>query len=541
MITLNQLLRPKGNLEEIASVICRHLAVPVVQTALARQLQNHPDYPSLAALHDVLQLYKIEAIALKDCNLQALDQTAKGFLVQVKFSGESELFAYIYQLTDHDVYWYNPKKHRTETISREEFSKLFTGYAMLFDASDISYEHRNKIHRSKEIITQIIEHSLLLAIPVMSILCIGVYTLFYDSEHKWFTICYTLLLLIGFMTGMLLLLYEYNQYSPVVSSFCSISRKTNCAAVLQSKASKVVGIPWTVIGTSYFMGILLAMLVSWFSESVIYCAVWLHLFTIPYIFYSFYYQFRKVRQWCPLCICVQVILLLLLACAIGGNIYGHSPFSYIGFLILSVCLVISFAVLYLLWNLSQQYKLRLHIERSLIRLKYNKEVFSALLHKEEQIEMPTNDCGIVLGNPHGSIHIVKVCNPYCSHCAAAQQVLQELVSRNPDVKLQMIFAVDPNSEYYKNTPVDLFLSLYYEQADMEAVLSEWYASKDKNLDVFKSKHPTSGQTDAKFIMETAAKMFHFCQQMKIKETPTIFINGYQLPEIYHVIDLLYFI
>ena len=76
---------------------------------------------------------------------------------------------------------------------------------------------------------------------------------------------------------------------------------------------------------------------------------------------------------------------------------------------------------------------------------------------------------------------------------------------------------------------------------MEAVMTEWYASKDKNLDVFKSKHPTSGQTDAKFIMETAAKMFHFCQQMKIKETPTIFINGYQLPEIYHVIDLLYFI
>ena len=541
MMTLNQLLRPKGNLEEIASIICHHLAVPTIHTALARILQNHPDYPSLAALNDVLQLYKIEAIALKDCNLQALDQTAKGFLVQVKSSGQSELFAFVYQLTDHDVYWYNPKKHRTEIISREEFSKLFTGYIMLFDASGKSDDHRYKEQRRVEIVNHIVEHFLLLTIPVMSILCLGLYNFFYGGEYKWFTICYTILLLIGFLIGILLLLYEYNQYSPVVRSFCSISRKTNCAAVLQSRASKFLGIPWTVLGTSYFMGILLSMLVSWFSESVIYCAVWLHLFTIPYIFYSFYYQFRKVRQWCPLCICVQVVLLLLLSCAIGSNIYGHTSFDYIGSFIISICLFISFAVLYLLWNLSQQYTLRLHIERSLIRLKYNKEVFSVLLHKEKHIEMPTNDCGIVLGNPHGSIHIVKVCNPYCSHCAAAQQVLQELVNRNTDIKLQMIFAVDPNSEYYKNTPVDLFLSLYYEQTDMEAVLSEWYASKDKNLDAFRSKHPTNGQSNAQCNMETAAKMFHFCQQMKIKGTPTIFINGYQLPEIYHVIDLLYFI
>lgn len=542
MILLSQLLHPLGNLEEITSVICRHLEIKVTQSSLTHQLQHHPNYPSLAALDDVFHRLQVETMTLKDCDLEALCQVGEGFLAQVKFSRQPEVFAYVYHLTDHDVYWYNPLKHRPETISRMFFSKLFKGCIMLFDASEKTDDRRYKVHRREEIVKHVIDDSLLFAMPVISILCLSVYSFNDNSGYLWFTICYTLLLLIGYLAGMLLLLYEYDQHSPVVKSLCAISQKTNCAAILHSSASRIWGIPWSVIGTAYFAGVLFAVLVSWFSITLMYWAALLHLFSIPYILYSFYYQYHIAKRWCPLCMCVQAVLLLILICVFSGEIYSiRLPIDFKVVAIYAISIFISFANIYLLWNFLLQYKSKVHAERSLIQIKYRKEVFSTIIKSGLRIEMPSDECGIVLGNPHGCIHIVKVSNPYCHYCAAAQPVLQKLVDRNPEVKLQVIFATDPNSKYYKNTPIDLFLSLYDERGDMEAILSEWYASEDMDLDAFKTKHPLHRQANILRNKEMAEKMFQFCRQVKIKGTPTIFINGYQLPEIYRIKDLLYFI
>ena len=35
-------------------------------------------------------------------------------------------------------------------------------------------------------------------------------------------------------------------------------------------------------------------------------------------------------------------------------------------------------------------------------------------------------------------------------------------------------------------------------------------------------------------------MYHFCEEMKITGTPTIYINGFRLPDTYSVKDLKYF-
>ena len=152
--------------------------------------------------------------------------------------------------------------------------------------------------------------------------------------------------------------------------------------------------------------------------------------------------------------------------------------------------------------------------------------------------MPTDDFGIVLGNPHGSIHIVKVCNPFCVHCANAQPILQNKVKTNQDVKLQMVFAVDPHSEYYEQTPIDLFLSLYREGADIEAVLADWYSNPSVDIEMFKQKYPVK-QSYTEWNADNTEKMYRFCQETGIMGTPTIFINGHELPANYQIGDMLY--
>ena len=254
--SLNNLLHPKGNLEEVAFVLCRDHGVKVTQTILTRQLLGHPDYPSLAALNDILQQYQIETVALKDCELQTIEQTIDGFLVLIKPTGQAEQFAYVYKLTVNDVYWYNTQKHRKEKTSRTQFAEFFTGYALFLDASDKvdSIDYKNQ--RQTELVGQLTESSLVMLLPVMSIICLGLYFFTWNGELFWFTISYTTFLLAGFLLGFLLLLYEYNQYSPIVNKVCNISRRTNCAAILFSSASKIYGVPWSVLGTAYFGGVL---------------------------------------------------------------------------------------------------------------------------------------------------------------------------------------------------------------------------------------------------------------------------------------------
>jgi len=536
---ISSLLHPQDNVEEIVALVCHDMGIKVTRTVLSRQLKLHPDYPSLSAISNYLHYYGVDSLALKTNGLQSLSQIPDCFLVQIRPEGGYELLGYVYCLSEESVDWYNPITHHRETIRRDLFSQLFTGYIMLFDATNKKSEDGYIREKREELVRTVLENLLALSVPVITSISLIGYSLHSGSTFSWFPIAYTTLLLLGCLFGFALLLYEYNEYSPVIRKVCSLSRKTSCGAVLHSKASRLFGIPWSVIGTAYFVGMLMAIVVSGYSAAVLRLSTLLHLLTLPYICYSLYYQHRVARQWCPLCLAVLVVIALQFVTALCSGVLmqgvGLAFDSVVG---LTLSLSVSFSALFFLWHLSRENKLREYYEQSLARLKYNKEVFTALLHKGQPIVMPTDDYGILLGNPHGCIHIVKVCNPYCSHCATAQPVLQELADRNPEVKLQVVFAVDPDSANYKDMPIDRFLSLHHEGADMESIMTEWYTNPRKDKDGFEKNHPVS-QSYTSSNYDNAKKMYQFCKNVEITGTPTIFINGYKLPSYYRINDLLY--
>ena len=70
-------------------------------------------------------------------------------------------------------------------------------------------------------------------------------------------------------------------------------------------------------------------------------------------------------------------------------------------------------------------------------------------------------------------------------------------------------------------------------------LDDWYLSEKKDYDLFASKYPMNGE-----LLRQGDKieaMSEWCKAMKVKLTPTIFINGYQLPDAYSIGDLQYFL
>lgn len=539
---IDKLLHPTTNIEEITFVVLKDLKIQFSKLDLSRQLQKHPFFPSLLSIYDTLKDYNVNSVAFRTDNFKETLTYYQGkLLIQIKTETVGELFAYVYNLKGNTIEWYNPITHKCEFISFEDLSMIFSGYVMDFKIKEHAGEKNIKVLKYQEIIEiiqKVAECSLILFFPIICIIIIVMHTLEYDTA--WQLYIYALLLLAGCFNGGLLLLHEYNEFNPIITNICKESKKVSCSAVLSSKGSKFLAIPWSVWGTAYFLGILSTMITSYFNLHVFTTIAFIHLLTLPYVLYSFIYQKIIVKQWCPLCLRIQVIILVLFLIALLGNVYYKIECIELkDIIIILVNLFLSFCVVFFLWKYSIELRKRGYYENAFKHIKYNPEVFKALLYDGKEIKESTDGYGIIVGNPKGNIHIIKVCNPYCMYCALAQPILQELTDKNKDIRLQMIFTESPDSIIYKNYPIDTFLSLYYEGEDMKSIFSEWYADKDKKLDSFKKLHHIN-EEETKRNVENAKAMNKFCNIMEITETPTIFINSHKLPNIYTVSDLKYF-
>lgn len=385
----------------------------------------------------------------------------------------------------------------------------------------------------------IIHSALMSFIPVAAVLTI-IYKIYSDTPIVWSHVLYILFMLLGSIFSFALLLYESGTHNPALSKVCSLTRKTSCAAILSSQASKIFGVSWSVVGTTYFLGSLIPIIAN---EA-----------TTPLCLYNsgnnpdFHVGVCTILHLLP--VAYSAPLVPALSCRTGsagvavftslsGNFYSCVPDITVNDILPFVfSFFITFTSAYFMWLYMRYKRTSDYYRQTLTRQKYTPAVFSALLHKNKKIDFPTDGYGITLGNPDGDIHIIKVCNPYCSHCAAAQPILQNLAEHNRNVKLQMIFAINPDSEYYDETPVDLFLSLAQDGADMEQVLSDWYSSENKDINEFKKKYSLAAK-EYEHNKENAKLMYEFCKKMEIIGTPTIFINGHEMPDIYSVNDLQY--
>ncbi len=118
-----------------------------------------------------------------------------------------------------------------------------------------------------------------------------------------------LIKLAGIAATTLLLIYEIDKSNAFVKSICTAGKQTNCAAVLQSKASKILGMSWSEAGFFYFASTFLFLLFPGISFMAKICLLSIaNCLAAPYILFSVYYQWKVVKQWCPLCLTVQAVL-----------------------------------------------------------------------------------------------------------------------------------------------------------------------------------------------------------------------------------------
>jgi len=542
----------KTNGPEAAKRLLDLLHVKVTATTLTREIEEHPDYPSLLSISDVLNNHGVENMGIR-VDPQKLEELPCPFITQVKgVKGGAEFFTVVREVSKNTIHFFEQEKNQWTSLAKEDFLKRWSGVALLAEAKDDAGEKDYNKKIKEENRKNIIQYLSAFCIPVIAIIA-GLMALVQSGTTALLPFAFSLLTLAGAITGALLLWYELDQHNPVLQQICSAGKKVNCGAILQSKAAKIAGISWSAIGFSYFMGILLLLLFSGVTNpAVLFVASWLNVIAVPYVVFSIYYQWRIAKQWCVLCLCVQGLLVLQLAATLTGGWHTLLSLSAIepGLIISTVtALVIPFIVVTLLIPAFQKAKESKRTSNELQKLKHNQEIFEALLQKQKMLTNVPDDLGITLGNPNGAYKLIKVCNPYCGPCAKAHQPMEDLLDNNPDVRIQILFTATNSDGDMKAPPVKHLLAIAEknEESIVKRALDDWYLAEKKDYEVFAAKYPMNGELKQQNAKVEAMK--NWCDTTGIEFTPTFFVSMpsegnetvyYQLPSIYSVVDLKYF-
>lgn len=516
------------NCTQSTKIFLKQLKIKSTKRYLRNSIESHPDHPSLLAISDTLQQYSIDTLAVK-IDYDKLKEMPMPSLVQLMYKGQS-LFYVLQNVFDDKVVYYNDNGKRIEAL-KVDFLKEWTGVCLLAETTENSKEKNIEKKYAEKRIKSIITGTIgvcLFSWAFFSFLNSDV-TLHLSSTL--FAIAYTALKVIGLVVGVFLLWYDVDQFNPALQNFCSGgNNKINCNAVLGSKNATIFNGHLTIslLSFSYFFGTFFFLLIQGFSLSGFFLVGALSIASFPIVLISLYYQAIVIKQWCRFCILIQIVLFSEIGITYFSNFYeGQLLLETIPLLtLLLFAPTVSWKFLKPL--IDQEKETNLY-KRGLKKLKNNPDVLKGLLLKSRKIATTTEGLGISIKNVSAAHHVIKVCNPYCGPCAKAHPVLEELVKAGK-INLQMLFTSNVK-------PVAHFLAIDHEgdTSKTQRALDEWYLADQKDYEVFAHKYPMNGELALQ--NEKIAAMNKWCEAENITHTPTLFINGHELPKQYSIDDL----
>lgn len=518
---------------QVTTRFLRLLKVKVTGPTVNETLQNHPDFPSLLCISDSLHKWNIPNGATRISDKQQLDELPVPFLAG--FSKSDTPFVVVKHIHEKMVDIFYDDQAGLQSLERNEFTHLWNGVCLIAEPNEESGEKEYVQNKRKALLRSGIVSALFILGICLSLLYLHhtiTTTVIASSVPVYLTYA---IMLAGVAVSCLLLWYEIDKNNPMLHKVCTRIAKGNCSAILSSKVAKITSwLSWSEVGFFYFTGGFLSVLFIPYSP----VPYLFNLLALPYILFSVYYQWRVIRQWCVLCLAVQLLLLL------GGiNVLYNKLYLIRG--VFSILPLALYLLPVLIWFSIRPYIIKhqqsIQMKRNFLRIKFNTEIFDTLLKKQKMITLPVDGLGIDIGNPSAEHHVIKVCNPYCGPCAKAHPVLEKLLHENASLKVKIIFTSPniPEQAAYKPVAHLLAIAAQRNEAVTKQALDDWYLAEKKDYGAFAARYPLNGEL--KMQDRKIESMSNWCKETDIQFTPTIFFDGYQLPDAYTIEDLAYFL
>lgn len=499
---------------------------------MKESLYLHPDFPSMLAFSDVLREWNIPAIATRVFREQLVEIPLPA-IAYLEIKGG--YFAPIRHVSSTEIEWLDTQEGwKKEPL--EEFYRKWNHIVLLLEPNENSQEAKYAEKRKEALLTNARKPFVLGGLLVCLLLFGAMYApAFSQMSWPYFALIFTKLAGVGL--SVLLLLSTLGGDNTLLRSICGFDSRTDCNSVLSSKAAKLWGwLGWADIGFVYFAGGLVYLLTSPLTPrggtDILFPLRGLGGLALLYTIWSVWYQWRVAKTWCTLCLMVQALIwvefIILLTPNGGINEVFKAPVWGLGALVFSFLLP---AVLLALIKKPLKDAVQLWpLKRELQKAKFNPEYVESLFAKQPQMPPIFEDMRVVkMGNPDAEHTLTVVTNPMCGPCVRLHSEIEEFIKNTDTVNCQFVFLGSANALPLVQT----LMSLPYQSA-VEA-MHRWYTGKYRDVETWsKDVNADVPNTDAIHQIQLHRQ---WCNLAEIQATPTLYLNGRQIPLAYHLSDV----
>lgn len=290
-----KLKAPEINAFKAVKFLFSQANVKVTSSSLKAHLQNHPDFPRLTSVCDVMTDFHVRnlSVRLSTSELRSVPVPALAFLTL-----GGGLLAPIVSVDEEYVQWFDTN-YGMQRDSIQSFANKWSGVTVLVETNERSGEADFEKRKIAEIARR-------LKWPLASllfVLSVSTIPFFANSPLSILTPSVGLLFLAklaGLAVCLMLVWLGKDKSNTSLRKVCQLGSKMSCDNILNSGAAKLAGlVNWSEIGLVYFLSTLLALTVSLvsgtFEECVVLLAV-VNLLALPYTAYSVTYQGLIAKQ-----------------------------------------------------------------------------------------------------------------------------------------------------------------------------------------------------------------------------------------------------
>ncbi len=523
-------LNPSEKNAFVALKILLKLAkVNVTETTLKSKLLQHTDFPTLVSLSDVLTDLKVDNLATR-INPYQLSEIP---LPAIAHFEDGTGYVTIQKIENNQVEWMHEKMGiHQENIA--EFSRRWQGITLLIQPNEKSGEDNYAQNRKLEIAENIRNPFIISGLFLIIGYVIWNIFIRVSVENPFVFYGFLLTKLIGTTVSLFLIWYSIDANNSFLRSVCEINSKTNCGSILNSEAAKIFDwLTWSEVGLFYFGGGLLTLLFTNNQNETLQILKWLNVIALPYTLWSIYYQAFVAKEWCILCLTVQVLL--------WCEFFTLSSTSFLlnndivnSFINLLLC----FLSITILWAFIK--KPLQNLERfdetynTLQKIKFDPDFIKGVLSKERMLPPIFKGMKVLqMGSSKAENLLTLVLNPSCSSCKHSFKEAQRLVSKNSMFRVEIIFATSNGVNEIGGQVIKGILSLATDQ--MEEATQKWFQDINQNYLKWEISLELNSETQVGF--EQMSFHLAWLELAGVLSAPVIFLNKAEIPSIFGVADI----
>ena len=503
------------------------LSIPYTMDFAEELYFTHPNRDNMLGLCQMCEVYGIAAKGVKVFS-KNIDSLSIPSVLLV--NGQ---FVVLTDLTDEEVAF--DRNGQAISQNKCDFINLWDGEALLIESTKGAIEPSFMKHRKQERRKK--NQSLLLSCSLF--LCGGIMLFQVLCQRILLSRIFVLIDILGILFSYLLLQKQTFRTNEIGDKICSMFHQNNCTNLIFSEKAKIYGYSWSEVGMGYFVAHFLMTSMCSSAIPILSVIGWCAMF---YGLWSVYYQSCIAKQWCVLCVCVQILLWVngVASIALQNDLFfvARAVSWYCvsdGIIFLAITVVITVIVHQIVKSIKQEKSIR-DMTYQYNVLKCNNGVFRHILHQRDFIPTCLADSMIVFGNEKSQCRITILTNPHCNPCAVMHKQVEELLVRYGDrLSVQYIFlAFNENLKKSNRFLIAVFQQLGKVKA-LE-IYRKWYELGKYQAETFMAQY-SDVHCDTFSVEQELQHQISWISRFGMTTTPTILVNSYVLPPEYNLGDL----